>query len=208
MITYLVLGMTYAFAASVQPGPLQAYLVSHALRHGWRRALPGAFSPLVSDGPIIVLVLLVLIHVPPRMIQVLRCAGGAFLLYLAMSALRAWQAYDPDQATRAPSGAGSLWRATVVNLLNPGPYLGWSLIMGPLLIKAWREAPARAVTLIVAFYGVMVASQAAIILLFATARRTGPRLNRLLIGLSALALAALGCWQLWVGLKPLGTMAR
>lgn len=50
MITYLVLGMTYAFAASVQPGPLQAYLVSHALRHGWRRALPARSRPWSATG--------------------------------------------------------------------------------------------------------------------------------------------------------------
>jgi hypothetical protein len=39
-----------------------------------------------------------------------------------------------------------------------------------------------------------------IIVLFATVRRLGPRVNRVLVGLSALALAAFGCYQLWAGL--------
>ena len=203
MIGYVVLGMTYAFAASVQPGPLQAYLVSQALRHGWRRALPGALSPVVSDGPIIVLVLLVLTRVPPVLIQILRCAGGAFLVWLAFGAYRSWRDYDPDAAAGGGTGSRSLLGATLVNLMNPGPYLGWSLIMGPLLLKAWHEAPANGIALVVAFYAVMVLSQAAIILLFATPGRAGPRLTRNLIGVSALALAGLGAWQLWWGLRPL-----
>ena len=53
MLLYLILGFALAFAAAVQPGPIQAYLVTQALSHGWRRTLPAAFSPLVSDGPII-----------------------------------------------------------------------------------------------------------------------------------------------------------
>jgi threonine/homoserine/homoserine lactone efflux protein len=56
MSTYLILGMAYAFAAAVQPGPLQTYLISQTLSHGWRRTLPAAFSPLIGDGPVIVLV--------------------------------------------------------------------------------------------------------------------------------------------------------
>lgn len=52
MIPYVVFGLTYGFACAVQPGPFQAYLVSLALAHGWRRALPAALAPLLSDGPI------------------------------------------------------------------------------------------------------------------------------------------------------------
>jgi hypothetical protein len=40
-------------------------------------------------------------------------------------------------------------------------------------------------------------SMAAIIVLAGAARGLGPRANRALTGLSALALAGLGVWQLW-----------
>jgi threonine/homoserine/homoserine lactone efflux protein len=204
MITYLILGATYAFAAAVQPGPLQAYIVSQTLSHGWRRTLPAAFSPLVSDGPIIALVLLVLIHVPAWLTQVLRGAGGVLLLYLAYGAARTWRSRAPDEAAPAPAPHQSLWKAATVNFLNPGPYLGWSLIMGPLLLKGWRETPAHGIALLAGFYGTMVLSMAGIILLSATARSLGPRLNRTLIGASAVALAGLGCWQLWAVATHLG----
>src|ERR1035441_7648661 len=91
MSTYLILGMAYAFAAAVQPGPPQTYLISQTLSHGWRRTLPAAFSPLISDGPVIVLVLLVLSRVPVWLAQGLRLAGGVFVLYLAWGVVTAWR---------------------------------------------------------------------------------------------------------------------
>lgn len=196
MSTYLILGMAYAFAAAVQPGPLQTYLISQTLSHGWRRTLPAAFSPLISDGPVIVLVLLVLSRVPVWLVQGLRLAGGVFVLYLAWGAVKTWRGYDAQQMAPAPS---SLLRAALVNVLNPNPYISWSLVLGPLLLKGWREAPANGVALLAAFYGTMVLSLAGTIVLFAAARNLGPRVTRALIGLSSVALACFGCYLLWSG---------
>ncbi len=202
---YLLFGVTFAFAAAVQPGPLQAYLVARTLSHGWRRALPAAFSPLVSDGPIIALALLVLSRVPAGFERGLRLAGGSFLLFLAWRAAGTWRTWQPEAVPGRGSGRESLLGATVVNLLNPGPYLGWGLVMGPLLLKAWRESPAHGVVLLAAFYATLVSGMVATVLLFASARRLGPRVNRVLVGISALALAAFGLWQL--GLAA-GTASR
>ncbi|MGA2266957.1 MAG: LysE family transporter [Bryobacteraceae bacterium] len=203
MLTYLILGMTYAFAAAVQPGPLQTYLISQTLSHGWRRTLPAAFSPLISDGPVIVLVLLVLSRVPAGLTQCLRLAGGVFVLYLAWGAVKAWRRYDAKDVARAPSKRQSVLRAAVVNLLNPNPYISWSLVLGPLLLKGWREAPAHGVALLAGFYGVMVLSLAGTIALFAAARNLGPRVNRVLIGVSSMALAGFGSYLLWAGVGGL-----
>jgi threonine/homoserine/homoserine lactone efflux protein len=202
MFAYLLFGVTFAFAAAVQPGPLQAYLVSRTLSHGWRRALPAAFSPLVSDGPIIALALLALSRLPAGFERGLRLAGGAFLLFLAWRAAHTWRTWAPETAAGGASGRESLIGATVVNLLNPGPYLGWGLVMGPLLLKAWRESPARGVALLAAFYATLVSGMIVTVLLFAGARNLGPRVNRALVGLSALALVAFGLWQLWLAAFP------
>ena len=83
MIQYLIIGITYAFTAVVQPGPFQAFLLSQTLSKGWRRTLPAAFGPLISDLPVILIALLLLTTVPPRFISILQIAGGLFLLYLA-----------------------------------------------------------------------------------------------------------------------------
>ena len=174
MIVYLILGATYAFAAAVQPGALQTYLVSQTLSNGWRRTMPAALSPLISDGPIILLVLLVLSRVPAGLQQVLRFAGGVFLLYLAASAWKTWRNYAGTVPAAAQSPRQSLFRAAVVNLLNPNPYLGWSLVLGPLLLKGWHETPAHGIALVAGFYLTMVLTLAGFIMLFAAARNLGP----------------------------------
>ena len=74
MTTYLILGMTYAFAAAVQPGPFLTFLISQTLTTGWPRTFPGAFAPLLSDIPIIALVLLVLSRMPAWLVQLLQLA--------------------------------------------------------------------------------------------------------------------------------------
>ena len=200
MLPYLVQGIAYGFAAAVQPGPFLTYLISLTLRCGWRRALPAVFAPLISDVPIIILVLFVLSHVPAWWVQVLHIAGGGFLIYLALNALRAWRDYDP-QAIQSPRAANNLLRAALVNLLNPNPYIYWGLVMGPLLLTGWREAPANGVVFLLVFYLMMISGMAGIMLLFAFTRRLGSQVSRALLGLSALALAGFGLYQIWVGLS-------
>jgi threonine/homoserine/homoserine lactone efflux protein len=203
MLPYVIAGAIYAFAAAVQPGPFQAFLVSRTLSLGWRRALPASLSPLISDGPIIVVVLLVLERLPDRLSHGLQIAGGVFLLYLAAGAFRSWWAYEEKTPHAIGSAGRTVFEAALVNLLNPNPYLGWSLVMGPLLIKGWRESPPNAVALLVGFYITMVVALAGIIVLFGKARTLGPRVGRALVGFSAVVLACFGCYQLWSGTRGL-----
>src|SRR5215216_4817245 len=76
MWLYILQGIGYGFAAGVQPGPLQTYIISQTLTKGWRRSLPAAFAPLISDGPIIAICLLVLSQVPLWLQRFLYIAGG------------------------------------------------------------------------------------------------------------------------------------
>lgn len=199
MLAYVLLGATYAFAAAVQPGPFQTYLISSTLAHGLRRTLPAVLAPLLSDVPIISLVLLVLTQVPPAVVSALRLAGGVFLLYLAYGAFVAFRTYEAPRTGPPVQAAQTLIKAAIVNVLNPNPYLSWALVLGPLLLQAWRTAPAHAVALIASFYVTMIASTAVILLPFAGARSLGPRIGRTMVGISAVALAAFGGFQLWAG---------
>jgi len=198
----VVLGATYALAAAAQPGQFQAYLIAMTMAHGWRRTMPVALAPVVSDIPVIVLVLVVLTNVPPGFVHGLRLVGGLFLIYLAVATLRS----EPSAGTPAsgPGPAGrTVLKAALVNLLNPNPYLAWSLILGPILVGAWRQAPSHGAAFLVAFYLMMVASTALIVILFGAARASGPRLARGLHLGSGVALAAFGLFQLWSGGRAL-----
>jgi threonine/homoserine/homoserine lactone efflux protein len=199
MILYMVQGVTLGFAAAVQPGPFQTYLVSRALHHGWRHTLPAALAPLISDGPIIVLALALLSRMPLWLEQVLQIAGGVFLFYLAYGAYKTWRDFTATRVETKLSDTMGVLKAATVNLLNPNPYLSWMLVMGPLLVKGWRESPAHGIALLLGFYGLMIFGNAAIVFLSSSARRLGPRLNRALLGVSALGLALFGLFQLWQG---------
>lgn len=199
MFSYLAFGSTLAFAAAVQPGPFQAYLVAQTMRAGWKRTLPAAIAPVLTDGPIILLVLFILQQLPSRFAPALQIVGGLFLLFLACSSARTWRRFEEVRTVAPPSGQRTLFDAAVVNLLNPNPYLTWSLILGPLLLKGWREAPSHGVALLAGFYGTLTVMTAAIITLLAGAKRLGPRVSRALVLLSAFGLLAFGMWQLWAG---------
>jgi threonine/homoserine/homoserine lactone efflux protein len=199
MLGYLVLGMTYAFGAAVQPGPLQTFLILQTLTNGWRRSIPAAFAPLISDGPIIALVIFVLIHIPAWLIQILQFSGGLFLLYLAYGAYKSWRDFAVQNAAQIHSSHKTLLKVATVNLLNPAPYIGWSLIMGPLLLKAWRETPSHGIALLVGFYATMILATLGIMLLFSLARNLGPRIIRILVGISSIALTCFGLYELLLG---------
>lgn len=200
MVSYLVFGSTLAFAAAVQPGPFQAYLVAQTMRAGWKRTLPAALAPVLTDGPIIVLVLFVLQQLPARFTPVLQIVGGLFLLFLAWSSFRTWRRFEEVRSLAPPSGQRTLFDAAVVNLLNPNPYLTWSLILGPLLLKGWKESPSHGVALLAGFYGTLTVMTAALITLLAGAKTLGPRVSRTLVLLSSIGLAAFGVWQLRMGI--------
>jgi threonine/homoserine/homoserine lactone efflux protein len=200
MFEYLLIGGGFAFAAAIQPGPLQAFLLSSVAQRGWKRTLPAAFSPLLSDGPIALIVLLVINRLPDVMGRILQVAGGVLLLYLAWASYRQWKqpaAADSEQKGPAPR---TLLQATGINLLNPNPYLGWSLVLGPAFLSAWHQGPANAVVLIAAFYVTMVIMLAATILLFGTTSFLGPRGRHALVLVSAITLALLGLYRLITGL--------
>ncbi len=195
MLEYIVLGAGFAFAAGVQPGPLQAFLLSQVAEKGWKRTLPACFSPLLSDGPIALVVLLVLKVLPPEMARVLRVAGGLLLLYFAWGSFRSWRRQRAEQPASAASAPRTVFQAALVNILNPNPYLGWSLVLGPAAIQAWGKGHANAVALLGAFYGTMVVTLAATIVLFGTTRALGPRGRRAILLASAVTLALLGILQ-------------
>ena len=200
MWVYLIQGIGYGFAAAVQPGPFQAYLISQTLSNGWRRTLPAALAPLISDGPIIILTLAVLSYVPVWFQRFLYIAGGLFILYLAYSAFVAWRNFDEAGVVTHSASRQSAIRAAMMNALSPGPYLYWSLVTGPILLAGWRKAPVNGIGFLVSFYATIILSLIAIIVVFGTARRFGPKVNRVFVGVSAIALASFGLYQLSLGL--------
>jgi len=200
MWLYIVQGIGYGFAAAAQPGPFQTYIITQSLAKGWRKAIPAALAPLVSDGPIIALCLLVLSQVPIWFQRSLHIAGGLFILYLAHGAYKSWRAFDINIPTNETGTGQSIWKAALMNALSPGPYIYWSLVTGPILIRGWRETPIYGIGFLLGFYSILVSGLGFIILIFGIARELGPKVNRVLLGISAVALSIFGLYQLGSGI--------
>ncbi len=199
MTASLLQGAVLGLSAAMLPGPFQAFLVSESVRRGWRRTLPVALAPLLSDGPVLVLVFLVVSRFPSALVEGMRVAGGLFVAYLAYGALRSLIA-----GTFASEAAyGGVVKGAITNLLNPNPWLFWGLVGAPIVIAAWHEAPPRALAFMIAFYGVMLAATAALIVVFGSAARMGEGLRRVLMGASVVALVGFAVYQVAVGLGRL-----
>ena len=201
MWAYIVQGVLFGFAAAAQPGPLQTYIISQSLARGWKKSIPTAFAPLVSDGPIIALCLLVLSQVPVWFQNFLYIAGGLFVLYLAYGAYNSWKNFDANAPNTETGTQQSVLKAAFVNVLSPGPYIFWSLVTGPILVAGWRETPLVGITFMLGFYSTFILFLMLIIFVFGTMRNLGEKVRRALIGISAAVLFCFGLYQLWLGVN-------
>ncbi len=200
MFLYFWQGLLLGGAAAAQPGPFQAYLLSQTLKNGLRRTLVAALAPLISDGPIVALVLLLLTQMPDWFLAGLRLAGGFFLLYLAYSAYRSASRVVETAVSLPPSEAKqSIWQAALMNMLSPNAYIFWSTIAGPIFLQGWRQTPGNGLGFLLGFYGSLVGGFMAFVVLFGIVGQANPRLNRLLGIISAIALFIFGLYQLWQG---------
>ncbi len=204
MIPFLIQGLTLGFSAAVTPGPFQAFLFAESVRRGWRRAWPSALAPLLSDGPIIALIVLVLARTPFWLVAAIRLIGGGYLLLLAVQMFRAAAVLGeapPDPAGVSPQ---SLLRAALVNASSPGPYLFWGLLAGPILLDGWRSSPPQGLSFLLGFYGTLIGGSTALVAFFSIAGRSGTALRRVLIQIGGLLMFGFGLFQIAGGLQGLG----
>ncbi|MCL4803225.1 MAG: LysE family transporter [Anaerolineae bacterium] len=207
-MAYLLQGLILGTTAAAQPGPLQAFLLSLIARDGWRRTMPAAFAPLISDGPIILIVLLILTRLPGWLLSALQLAGGTYLLFLAWGASQSFKAGAPADSGEAALVDGSvtknILKAALMNFLSLGPYIYWATVAGPIFIEAWRQAPTSGLAFLLGFYAALIGGLMIFILIFGAAGKVDPRVNRALGLVSVVGLFAFGLYQIVNGVAGLG----
>jgi len=199
MLPYILQGLTLGFAAGAQPGPFQTYLITQSLANGWRKTIIAAFAPLVSDGPIILIMLLVLKQMPESLQRGLYIAGGIFILYLAWSSFKQWRAFDKNTEEESQSQRG-LWKAATMNFISPGPYIFWSLVSGPIFLQGLSESASHGIAFMAGFYGTMILLNATLIVVIGLASQIGERIQRGMLFVASIALSLFGVYQLWLGI--------
>ncbi len=205
MLAALLKGLVLGFPNAALPGPFQAYILSQVLQNGWRRTLVIALAPLVSDGPIITLNLLVLSQLPGFVLGIIQMVGGLFIVYLAYGAYKAIKNGPKKKESRKATGAGvrGFFKGVAMNCLSPGPYIFWGTVGGPILLNAWRTSPLNGIAFLVGMYGTLLTGFAILIRIFGTAAGLGPKAGKVLGIVSVVALAGFGLYQLGVGIVSL-----
>jgi len=192
-VSYFLLGLTLGLSAGITPGPLLTLVISASLRRGWIGGLWVALSPLITDAPIIALALLVLDRLPDWAMTVVTIAGGLLVIYLGIDALRTARHAQLPSASDEVNAGNELWKGTLVNALNPHPYLFWATVGGPTLLSGWRERPALGVAFLAGFYTLLLGSKVIIAWLVGSQRqRLSPRLYRAVLVVLGIALLVLG----------------
>ncbi|MED5372737.1 MAG: LysE family transporter [Myxococcota bacterium] len=191
-LSSLLAGALLGLAGGLSPGPLTALVLGETLRGGLRSGLRVSLAPLVTDGPLIGLALLIG-ALPPLATQVISVGGALFLLHLAWGM---WRAEPPEPSEPPPEGL--LRRAIATNLLNPHPYLFWLAVGGPMLLET-----AAPVAFLVGFFGLLVGSKAALAVLAERARpwlgSSGYRWTLRALGVGLVVLAGELIWSLLAG---------
>ena len=204
MFILFLQGVGLAFPSVLSPSPLKIFLISRALQNGWRSTLPSAFVSLLTDGPIVVLMLFLLNQVPDWFLQLLRIGGGCFMLYLSAKFFHVLPKGGIDLQPSAQASQRTFREAISINLLNPNPYLMWSVIGGPTVLAAIREqSTAVGISFIIGFYLTLVTGLAAMVIVFGTAGQLSPRARYGLSVIAAVSLAIFGIYQMIVGIDAL-----
>jgi threonine/homoserine/homoserine lactone efflux protein len=197
---YFLSGASLGISAAASPGPFQAYLFSQTSKIGWRKTLVAVLAPLLSDGPIIFIVLFILTRLPDSLLTGLQIAGGILLIYFSWRTFKEFRQFEYQEFFSSEQKSQSLLEAVIVNVMGPGPWIFWSLVGGPILLEGWQVSPWVGVTFLIGFYAAMILVNSAFILITGTTRQLGPKFTRIQLGLSTIILLFFGIYQIYSGI--------
>jgi threonine/homoserine/homoserine lactone efflux protein len=189
MLAFALQGLGLGFTAVATPGPLQTFLINTTLAQGWRRSLVIVLTPLVTDIPIVLVIVFLLGELPAAIIRPLQIFGGLFLLWIAYGAYRQLRAGVTFGASGEASGSGrTLGQSVVMSWLSPGPYLFWATINGPLLKQGLAESVLHGLAFLIGFYGTFVGMLTVLVFVFDRMRQLDPRVTRGMLAASIVIL--------------------
>lgn len=186
------LGLGLALAGA--PGPVQAILLVESIRGGARRGFQAQAGANLTFGVMLVALALGLAVVEPGglVLRLLKIAGGALLIWLAVDGFRTRHETlrDPGEHRRLPPAA----RGLLAVVLNPGTYLFLATAASSVLSSASRQGGVTAALLaaIALVTGVAVGDGTVVLFGGFGVRRAGARVTILVRAALAALLAVLG----------------
>jgi threonine/homoserine/homoserine lactone efflux protein len=168
MVNFLAMGSILGLSAGFAPGPLLTLVISETLQHDIRAGVKVALAPMITDLPIIMLTLFILVKLSGfhKVLGIISCMGGLFVLYLGWQSIVTKGVELNLQGTRPKS----LAKGIIVNTLNPHPYLFWFGVGGPTVTKAMDLGMVAPLAFMGSFYVLLVGSKILIAVLVGKSR--------------------------------------
>ncbi len=161
---FLFSGIILGIVEGYKPGPLTTVVITQTLKHNWKSGLKVALSPLLTDGPIIILCAIIYrefseYHIASSGLSI---AGGFFLVWLSYET-----AFKTNFEINQVKGSvdDSLKKGIITNLLNPNPWSYWALIGAPFLIDAWNIAYWMPFLFLIGFFACLIGAKISVAVL-------------------------------------------
>mgnify|MGYP001382893726 FL=1 len=150
----LLAGLLLGAVEGFKPGPLQTLVITETLKKDWRAGFKVTLAPLITDGPIILFCALVVSTLSNnnQLFAIISFAGAGFLSYMA------YETYTISgvNLSDANTDNSSLYKGIITNLLNPNPYIYWTLVGSPFLVKAFEVETWLPLVFIFSFFLVFI----------------------------------------------------
>ena len=157
MLKVLLAGGALGLAAGFAPGPLLTMVISQTISHGFREGVKTAFSPIITDLPIVLVSTLLVsgFYGLKSVLGLVSITGGLLLVYLAYENITVSQLGVSDVIGKPRS----LFKGALINALSPHPYLFWITVGSPLLLAAYAQSAMDAGAFVVGFYSCLIGAK-------------------------------------------------
>ena len=119
MSEFVLAAFVFGLTAGFKPGPLGIVVIQQTLTHGLKHGVRASLAPIITDGPIIFVALIVLTQFKDisLFVGLLNLIGGLYLLWVSLKILK----LKNISISKSLDKSTSLGTAIKVNLLSANP---------------------------------------------------------------------------------------
>jgi len=197
ILSLALAGAVLGVVEGIKPGPLLTMVIRETLSGGLRAGIWTAAAPVFTDGPLIVLSLVAAAWIATQtsVLLTITVAGAVFLAYMGIDC---FSLELPDVASHDAPPKASFLRGITTNLLNPGVYVFWFLIGGPLMASAVDQELLAPVAYALSFLGTIILTKVCIAYIISkSSQGITPQTYRKLLSVCGVVMLCFSLYYVW-----------
>ncbi len=131
---YMAAGAALGLGAGLTPGPLLTLVLTQTFSHGTKEGAKVAFTPLLTDGPILCASLLAMswMKTHPSVMGFISIVGAFVVTMFGYDCFKTRAIVIPEMNIKP----GSIKKGLLTNYMNPHVYIFWATVGGPSTVLA------------------------------------------------------------------------